>query len=154
MNLNKIFIIGNITRDPEVRATPNGQSVATISVATNRQWTDQQGQKKSEVEYHNVVLWRRLAEIAGQYLKKGSLVMIEGRIKTRSWEDQNGQKRYATEIVAENMQMGPKGAGGGSRDSYSGPQSSPQGENQETKETIPEIDIDGEEKVKPEDIPF
>ena len=105
MNLNKAMIIGNITRDPEVRKTPNGQTVASFGVATNRRWTDQAGQKQEQVEYHNIVAWRRLAEIVGQYLKKGSKVYIEGRIQTRSWDDQSGTKRYKTEIVVENMIM-------------------------------------------------
>jgi single-strand DNA-binding protein len=105
MNLNKVMLIGNVTRDPEVRTTPNGQNVATIGVATNRRWNDQSGQKKEEVEFHNVVVWRKLADIVGQYVKKGSKIYVEGRIKTRSWDDQSGQKRYRTEIIADNIIM-------------------------------------------------
>jgi single-strand DNA-binding protein len=107
MNLNKVFIIGNLTRDPEVRTTPNGHSVAQFGVATNRYWKDQNGQKQSEVEFHNVVVWGNLAKVAKDYLSKGKLALIEGRIKTRTWEDQNGQKRMRTEIIGERLQLGP-----------------------------------------------
>ena len=106
MNLNKAMIIGNLTRDPEVKNTPSGQTVASFSVATSFSWTDQSGQKKENVEFHNIVAWRRLAEICGQYLKKGSKVYIEGRLQTRNWQDKNtGAKMYRTEIIAENMIM-------------------------------------------------
>src|SRR3990167_8293286 len=108
MNLNKVFVLGNLTRDPELRQTPSGQNVATIGVATNRMWTDKGGNKQTQVEFHNVVLWGRLAEIANQYLSKGRLVFVEGRLTTRSWQDQQGQKKYRTEIIAENMQLGPR----------------------------------------------
>lgn len=105
MNLNKVMIIGNITRDPDVRTTGGGQQVALFSVATNRTWTDTAGQKKEQVEFHSVVAWRKLAEIIGQYVKKGSKVFVEGRLQTRSWDDPSGQKKYRTEIVAENLIM-------------------------------------------------
>lgn len=105
MNLNKAMIIGNVTRDPEVRTTPSGQTVTSFGVATNRRWKDQSGQQKEQVEYHNVVAWRKLADIIGQYVKKGSKIYVEGRLQTRSWDDQSGVKRYKTEIIAENMIM-------------------------------------------------
>jgi single-strand DNA-binding protein len=105
MNLNKAMIIGNLTRDPEVRTTPQGTSVASFSVATNFVWNDANGQKQERAEYHNVVAWRKLAEIIGQYLKKGSKVYIEGRLQTRDWTGQDGVKKYRTEITAENMIM-------------------------------------------------
>ena len=105
MNLNKAMIIGNLTRDPEVRNTPSGLTVASFGVATNLIWTDQSGQKQERVEFHNVVAWRRLGEICGQYLRKGSKVYIEGRLQTRDWVGQDNLKRYRTEIVAENMIM-------------------------------------------------
>ncbi|OGZ61645.1 MAG: hypothetical protein A3H51_00110 [Candidatus Spechtbacteria bacterium RIFCSPLOWO2_02_FULL_38_8] len=109
MNFNKAIIVGNVTQDPEVRTTPSGDKVANFSVASNRIWTDKNtGEKQQKAEFHNVVVWRRLAEIAEQYLNKGSLVLIEGRIETRSWEGQDGNTRYKTEIVAETMQLGPK----------------------------------------------
>lgn len=109
MNLNKTFIIGNLTRDPERRSLPSGMTVVSMGVATNRVYISQ-GQKQQEVEFHNVVLFGKQAEVAAQYLKKGSSVFIEGRIKTRNWQDQQGQKHYKTEIIAERMQLGPKPA--------------------------------------------
>jgi len=105
MNLNKAMIIGNLTRDPELRTIPSGIPVANFGVATNRVYTDQDGNKQETVEFHNIVVWRRLAEICNQYLRKGSKVYIEGRLQTRSWDDPNGFKRYKTEIVAENLIM-------------------------------------------------
>lgn len=105
MDLNKVQIIGRITQDIEVKQTPNGNSVTTIAVATNRSWNDGAGMKQEQAEFHNVVLWGKTAEIAGQYLAKGRRVYIEGRLQTRSWEAQDGSKRYKTEIVGENMIM-------------------------------------------------
>ncbi len=105
MNLNKAMIIGNLTRDPELRATPSGQNVASFSVATNFIWTDQSGQQQKKTEFHNIIAWRKLADICGQYLKKGSKVYIEGRLQTTDWVGQDNVKRYRTEIVAENMIM-------------------------------------------------
>jgi single-strand DNA-binding protein len=105
MNLNKAMLIGNLTRDPEVRTTPNGTNVASFGVATNFVWTDQSGNRQEKVEFHNIVAWRKLADICGQYLHKGSKVYIEGRLQTRNWEDQTGNKKYMTEIIAENMIM-------------------------------------------------
>lgn len=115
MDLNKVMIIGRLTRDPETRTIPSGQTVATFSVATSRQWTDRvSGEKKSQTEFHSVVAWRRLAEICGQYLRKGSQVYIEGYLQTRSWDDPSGQKKYRTEIVCDNMIMlGSKASGAG-----------------------------------------
>lgn len=105
MNLNKAMIIGNLTRDPEVKTTPQGQTVASFSVATNMVWTDNAGQKQEKVEFHNIVAWRKLADVCGQYLKKGSKVYVEGRLQTREWTGQDSVKRYRTEIIAENMIM-------------------------------------------------
>jgi len=105
MNLNKAMIIGNLTRDPEVRTTPQGTSVASFAVATNLIWNDANGQRQEKAEFHNVVAWRKLADIIGQYLKKGSKVYIEGRLQTRDWVGQDGVRKYRTEIVAENMIM-------------------------------------------------
>lgn len=105
MSLNKVQLIGNLTRDPEMKQIPGGQVVTTFSVATNLSWTDSSGQKQDKAEFHNVVAWRKLAEICGQYLKKGGKVYIEGRLQTRTWEAEDGSKRYRTEIVADNMIM-------------------------------------------------
>ncbi|MEK7203686.1 MAG: single-stranded DNA-binding protein [Patescibacteria group bacterium] len=109
MNLNKVYLIGRLASDPEFRTTLGGQEVATLRIATNRVWNDRaSGQRNEATEFHSVVVWGRLAQIANQYLNKGSLTMIEGRLQTRSWEGQDGVKRYRTEIVAENLQLGPK----------------------------------------------
>ncbi len=113
MDLNKVMIIGNVTRDPEVKTIPSGQMVASFSIATNRQWTDQSGGKQEKAEFHNIVAWRKLAEIIQQYVKKGMKVYIEGRLETRSWEDPSGVKKYRTEIIANNLIMLSSRAGGG-----------------------------------------
>lgn len=105
MSLNKAQLIGNLTRDPEMKQIPGGQVVATIGIATNFTWNDKSGQKQSKTEFHNIVVWGKLAEICGQYLKKGSKVYMEGRLQTRNWEGEDGVKRYRTEIIADNMIM-------------------------------------------------
>ena len=105
MDLNKAMIIGNVTRDPELKTIGNGQNVTTFGIATNLVWTDQSGQKQQKAEFHNIVAWRKLAEICAQYLRKGAKVYIEGRIQTRDWMAQDGTKRFMTEILAENMIM-------------------------------------------------
>lgn len=104
--INKVIIVGFLGNDPEIRTMPNGEQVANITVATSESWTDKNtGEKKTQTEWHRIVLYRRLAEIAGQYLTKGSQVYIEGRLKTRKWQDQNGQDRYITEIIGDVLQM-------------------------------------------------
>ncbi|MEI6627157.1 MAG: single-stranded DNA-binding protein [bacterium] len=108
MNLNKVIIIGNLTQAPEMRTTTNGNNVASFAIATNRVWKDQAGQKQQKAEFHSIVAWGKLAEIAGQYLTKGQLCMVEGRLETRSWDDQESKRHWKTEIIAENFQMGPK----------------------------------------------
>lgn len=148
MNLNKAFVLGNLTRDPEVRAMPNGQSVTSFSIATNRFYTDAQGQKKSEAEFHNIVCFGKLSDISSRYLTKGSLVLIEGRIKTRTWQDTAGQKHYKAEIIAESLQMGPKGSEtqgqSASANNYSKPKSfqrqEPQPDQQVRQDDIPVIE--------------
>jgi single-strand DNA-binding protein len=147
MDLNKVQLIGRLTRDPEVRTTPNGAQVASFSIATSFNWTDQSGQKKEQTEFHNVVAWRKLAEIIGQYLKKGSQVYIEGRLQTRSWDDKtSGQKRYRTEVVADNMIMLGRPGTGSSQGGASGP--SEPVEQPSPTDSLPEIQIDNS------DIPF
>jgi len=112
MNLNKVILVGRLVVDPEIKSTPTGQSVCSFRLATNRVWLDREkGQKQEKTEYHNIVLWRRLAEIASQFLTKGSLVLIEGRIETRTWQDSAGNKHFRTEIIGERMQLGPRTAG-------------------------------------------
>ncbi len=119
-SLNKVQLIGNLTANPEVRETPNGQKVATFGVATTRVWKDAAGSKQEQTEFHNVVLWRGLAEVAEKYVTKGQKVYVEGYLQTRSWEDQTGAKRYRTEIVGDNLIMlSSKGSGSGSGDEYS-----------------------------------
>lgn len=104
--LNKVILIGNLGRDPEVRSTPSGQSVASFTLATNRKWKDKGGQRQEQTEWHNIVVWGRQAEVAGQYLTKGKQIYLEGRLQTRSWDDkQSGEKRYRTEVICENFQM-------------------------------------------------
>ncbi len=109
MNFNKAILVGRVTKDPEMRTIPSGQNVAHFSIATNRVWT-KDGQKQEAVEFHNVVAWRRLAEIVTQYAKKGALLLVEGHIQTRTWQAQDGTNRYRTEIVADNIQLGPRAA--------------------------------------------
>lgn len=146
MDLNRVTLIGNLTRDPELRNTPNGKAVASMSIATNRFWTDAQGQKQKEAEFHNIVMWSKLAEIASQYLHRGSKVYIEGRLQTREWTGQDGIKRYRTEIVADNMIMlnGPADNAGKTRTNDNVQTSSPA---ENSDEVI-------EEEIKVEDIPF
>ena len=146
MNLNKVYIVGNAVDAPEIRTTQSGQQVASLRVATNRIWKDAKGQRQKASEFHSVVLWGRLAEIASQYRQKGSLVLIEGRLQTRSWEDSSGQKKYRTEIVAESMQLGPRPGGGQVAQESSSVKDS------EGKEEIPIIEENEDIDVK--DIPF
>lgn len=148
MNLNKIFVLGRLTADPQLRTIPSGQSVASFSIATNRVWVDKAGMKKEEVEYHNIVVWGKQAEVANQFLTKGSLVLIEGRIQTRAWQDKQGQNRKTTEIISERMQLGPRPQRSGNFNNSDSSQSA-----SAVKEEIPEIDLN-EEEIRPEDLPF
>ncbi len=145
MNLNKAFIIGNMTRDPELRNLPSGTPVVSFGVATNRVWKNKSGEKQEEAQFHNIVVFGRQAEIAKQYLAKGSLVMIEGRIQNRNWDAQDGTKRSRTEIVAERIQFGPR-SGGGQRQQTAV-------KNQPEPEVLDTIEYP-EENNNPEDIPF
>ncbi len=113
MDLNRAQLIGNVTRDPESRSTPSGQNVCSFSIATNSQWTDAQGQKQTRAEYHNIVAWGKLADICAQYLTKGKKVFLEGRLQTREYTTQDGQKKTRTEITAENMIMLDRGGAPG-----------------------------------------
>lgn len=153
MYLNKVFIVGNLTRDPELKALPSGAQVASFGIATNRVWKDQNGEKKEAVEFHNIVVFGRQAETSAQYLKKGQQVLVEGRLQTRSWE-KDGQKQYRTEIVADRVQFGSKtgGAGGGSPSAPEGGKNFPKA-NKTKGDTEEEIAYPTEE-VSPDDIPF
>lgn len=148
MNFNKAIIIGRVTKDPEIRTTPGGQSVASLSVATNRVWNSNSGERQEKTEFHNIVAWGKLAEICGQYLTKGQEVMFEGRLETRTWDGQDGQKRSRTEIIAENMQMGAKSKGGSGfeRSENSAPRSFDAGQSKPADSN--------EEEIRIEDIPF
>lgn len=149
MYINKAFIYGNLTRDPQLRSLPSGAQVVEIGVATNRTWKDKSGAKQESAEFHNVVAFGRPAELIAQYLRKGQPIFVEGRIQTRSWDAQDGTKKYRTEIVVDNFQFGPKGAGGGS------------GNYEKKEEPVKPADEDSEpainypeEQVNAEDIPF
>ncbi len=146
MNLNKIFVLGRLTNDPQLKTIPSGQSVATFSVATNRVWFDKAGSKQEETEYHNVVVWGRQAEVASQFLIKGSLVLIEGRIKTRTWQSKEGQNRKTTEIISERMQLGPRPSG--ATGNVGSQRISPK------MDDLQSIDVSEDEDIKPEDLPF
>ncbi|MGC9049036.1 MAG: single-stranded DNA-binding protein [Patescibacteria group bacterium] len=145
MNVNKAIILGNVTRDPEIRNLPSGQNVVSFGVATNRFWTDKQsGEKKSQVEFHNVIAFGRLAEVVQQFLKKGSLVYVEGRLQTRNWQDQQGAKHFRTEIVAERLQLGPRPFGR----TVTEPEAATEGTG------LVEETVAPEEEINPEEIPF
>lgn len=157
MYLNKTFVLGNLTRDPELKSLPSGNQVANFSVATNRVWKDREGNKQEGAEFHNIVCFGRTAELCAQYLRKGSQVLVEGRLQTRSWE-QEGQKKYRTEIVADNVQFGSRPQGGegsgyapraGASNTSANAQSAP-ARSADKEEAIAYPD----ENINPEDIPF
>jgi single-strand DNA-binding protein len=157
MDLNKALVIGRLTRDPELRTTPQGAQVCSFSIATNYVYKSQSGEKVEQVEYHNVVAWRKLAEIAGQYLKKGSRVYVEGRIQTRSWDATDGQKKNRTEIVMDNMIMlDSKGAAQGGQPNFGSSPASNSNNFEKSLEEIPTINQDQpiDEEISVEDIPF
>ncbi len=151
MYLNKAFLFGNLTRDPELKSLPSGIKVVSFGLATNRTWKDKNGVKQESASFHNIVAFGKTAEIMAQYLKKGSSAFIEGRIETRSWDDKNdGTKKYRTEIIVDNFQFGPS-TGGGSKD-YSKSETG----STETKAKAPQMDTIEypTEEINPEDIPF
>lgn len=141
MNYNKAIVLGNLTRDPEVKSLPSGQSVANFGIATNRVYTDQSGAKQQTTEFHNIVAFGKVADICSRYLHKGDIALIEGRIQTRSWVDQTGVKKFRTEIVTENLQLGPKRQGNGqfANNNQSGSNSQT---NSSINEEVPIIDSD------------
>lgn len=155
MDLNKVMLIGRLTRDPESRTIPSGAVVANFGLATGRTWKDDQGNQKEATEFHNVVAWRRLAEICAQYLKKGRQVYIEGHLQTRSWEGQDGKKNYRTEIVADSMIM----LGGRDDSAAASPSPAARVDTQDKPATPPEQSVEvpaaaGDEEIRIEDIPF
>jgi single-strand DNA-binding protein len=153
MNLNRAQIIGNLTRDPETRTTPNGQSVANFSVATSYVWKDAAGVRQEKPEYHNIVAWGKLAEICQQYLGKGRKIYVEGRLQTRDWEGQDGVKRYRTEIVAENMIMLDRAPEGGATRPEGRPPQSNNGAPAMNNQPVEKTNTPDDE-IKVEDIPF
>ncbi len=147
MNLNKVILIGRLTRDPESRSLPSGQSLTSFGMATDRFFSDKSGQKQQQTEFHNIVIFGKLADIASQYLNKGSLVLIEGRLQTRSWQDSSGNKRSRTEIIGERLQLGPKSAG---KITPAAPQK--EAKEEPAQEDIPVIEED--EEIDISKIPF
>ncbi|MEX2340701.1 MAG: single-stranded DNA-binding protein [Candidatus Paceibacterota bacterium] len=152
MNINKAMVFGNLTRDPELKTLPSGMSVASFGIATNRVYNDRDGKRQEQVEYHNIVVFGKQAETTSQYLKKGSSAFIEGRLQTRSWE-QDGNKRYMTEIVADRVQFGPRSSGGG-EGGYSAPAASVSPAASNNQSGAPKLPDYPEEEINPEDIPF
>ena len=149
MYLNKAIVIGNLTRDPELKSLPSGIKVCSFSLATNRVWKDKSGVRQEAADYHNVVVFGRQAETVAQYMKKGSSILVEGRMQTRSWEDKtSGEKKYRTEIIADRTQFGPKSAGSGG--------GAPSTVATKTSGEAQEVDVIEypEEDINPEDIPF
>jgi len=160
MYLNKATIIGNLTRDPEMKALPSGMTVTSFSVATNRVWKDKSGAKQEAADYHNVVVFGRQAETSAQYLKKGSSVLVEGRMQTRSWDGADGKKLYRTEVIADNIQFGTRAGDAGSTGSYGGASNggstSSAKKADDTGNALNQLDSIEypEEEINPEDIPF
>lgn len=159
MYLNKALLYGNLTRDPELKALPSGQQVASFGIATNRSFKNREGQQQESTEFHNIVAFGRTAEVMGQYLKKGRPVFIEGRIQTRSWDDKDGKKQYRTEIVVDNFQFGASapGEGGGRRDygAQAGAADTGTSAPSRSQDADPGADIQyPDEDINPEDIPF
>ena len=151
MYLNKAIVIGNLTRDPELRSLPSGVKVCTFSLATNRVWKDKSGARQESTDYHNVVVFGRQAENVAQYMKKGSSLLVEGRMQTRSWEDKtSGEKKYRTEIVADRTQFGPKSGGASPSVQSAASEKTANGKGPEEIDTIEYP----EEDINPEDIPF
>ncbi len=151
MYINKAMVYGNLTRDPEMKALPSGQQVTSFSLATNRVWKDKMGAKQESVDYHNIVMFGKLAELAAQYLKKGAGVYVEGRMQTRSWDDPSG-KKYRTEVIADTMQFGPRAGGAPASGSYS-PAASSKAAPAAQPEALETIEYP-EEDINPDDIPF
>lgn len=153
MYLNKVFLFGNLTQDPELKALPSGTHVTSFGIATNRTFRDKDGNSKKETQYHNIVVFGRQAETVAQYLKKGSSALIDGRIQTRSWEAQDGTKRYRTEIVADRVQFGPRPATSFQNEKDVKESNKEKVKEKEEKEEIDTIDYP-EEEINPDDIPF
>ncbi len=160
MYLNKVFIIGNLTRDPELKALPSGINVCSFSIATNRVWKDKNGAKQENTDFHNIVVFGRQADTTAAYLKKGSMAYVEGRLTTRSWDGPDGKKNYRTEIIADTIQFGPRGGasdggsyGGGAASGASAPRAASKPADDNPLDTLDSASYPNEE-INPEDIPF
>lgn len=146
MYINKVILFGNLTRDPELKALPSGMNVVNFSIATNRVYRDRDGKKQEQADFHNIVVFGRQADTVAQYMKKGSPVFVEGRLQTRSWEGKDGEKKYRTEVVADRVQFGPKGGGGGSAVGR---------KSEEAEAEAPGSGIEyPKDDINPDDIPF
>ncbi|HEX9636903.1 MAG TPA: single-stranded DNA-binding protein [Acidobacteriota bacterium] len=147
-SVNKVILVGNLGADPELRYTQSGKAIANFRIATSRKFKGADGQLQEQTEWHRIVAWDKLAEIVGEYLSKGRSVYVEGRLQTRQWQDKEGQKRFTTEIVAENLQMlGSRGEGGGARPA-------PRPQAQAAAESAEEEPLSDDEELKDDDIPF
>ncbi len=153
MYLNKAFIIGNLTRDPELKALPSGTKVCSFAVATNRSYKDKDGNRQDATEFHNVSAFAKLGELAAQYLKKGSQVYVEGRLQTRSWDGKDGEKKYRTEIIADTVQFGNRPGGAGPSAGGSAAPAAAKGGVEVPDAPADKIDYPSEE-INPDDIPF
>lgn len=154
MYLNKVLLYGNLTRDPELKALPSGQQVASFGLATNRSFKNKEGAQQEQTEFHNIVAFGRTAEVMGQYLKKGRPIYVEGRIQTRSW-DKDGQKQYRTEIVVDSFQFGAQAGGDGARNYGSSSSDSAAAPREQQAPADMGADIQyPDEEINPEDIPF
>ncbi|MCR4274945.1 MAG: single-stranded DNA-binding protein [Candidatus Campbellbacteria bacterium] len=156
MYINKALLYGNLTRDPELKSLPSGSSVSTFSIATNRVWKDKEGNKQESTDFHNIVVFGKQAETVSQYLRKGSSAFVEGRMVTRSWDAQDGSKKYRTEVIADRVQFGPRSGGSSTEGkSFAGPQDkgNAQQQNAPAIDTIQYPDAQ-DEGINPEDIPF
>lgn len=155
MDLNKVMLIGRLTRDPESKTTPQGVTLTTFGLATGRVWKDQQGNQRDATEFHNVVAWRRLAEICAQYLSKGKQIYIEGHLQTRTWDGQDGKKNYRTEVVADNMIMlgSPTGSTNAPRQQATPQQTQPT-EAPQPQPVMTSTTVSADEEIRIEDIPF
>lgn len=156
MNVNKVILVGRLTRDVELRTTPSGQTVATIGIATNRFWTDKSGQKQEKTDFHNIILWGRSAEVAGQYLVKGQEAYFEGRLENRAYTGKDGVERRVTEVIAESFQFGSKPQGAGApRPAQATAPAAAAAPQAPVAEEIPTINLDEEQgEVRIEDVPF
>lgn len=158
-SLNRVQLIGNLTRDPELRYTPSGTAVCSFGLATNRSWTTDQGEKHEESEFHNIVAWNKLAELCSQFLVKGRKVYVEGRLATRSWTGQDGQQRTRTEIVIEDMILLDRNPNQSStprveEQAKPKPEAKPAPKKEPEPESKPESTTDTDENISPDDIPF